>query len=379
MQYRELGSLGKVSLLGMGIMRIPAEPTAEGGERPIQAITDELVKTCIENGVNYFDTARAYHDGNNERSLGIAIAPYREKALIATKLAMGYVHEYADYMRELDKSLERLQTDHIDVYLMHNLGLKRLDAMLELGITRFLDEALACGKIRMAGFSCHNGYEGYKKTLDSYDWGMVQVQYNILDKFNQATIQGLDDAYQKGTSVVIMEGLRGGDLARVPKSVQDIYDATGLKRTPPEWGFRFVADHPAVKCILSGMTAREQLEENLKIFDTLPPAGSMTEEESAMYDDIRAIYAGLINVGCTGCHYCEPCPQDVYIPAIFSQYNRVSMFDAEEAARETYLDILNKQGRGVDKCVQCGLCETKCPQGVPIMEKLKEAHAFFTK
>ena len=127
------------------------------------------------------------------------------------------------------------------------------------------------------------------------------------------------------------------------------------------------------------MTAREQLEENLKIFDTLPPAGSMTEEESAMYDDIRAIYAGLINVGCTGCHYCEPCPQDVYIPAIFSQYNRVSMFDAEEAARETYLDILNKQGRGVDKCVQCGLCETKCPQGVPIMEKLKEAHAFFTK
>jgi len=378
LQYRTLKDGTKVSLLGMGIMRMPTEPTEDGGERPIQSLTDEMVKLAVEGGINYFDSAYVYNSGNNERAMGKALAPYRDQVMVATKLAMGYVHEYKDFMRQLDEQLDRLQMDYIDYYLMHNLGTKRLNTMLELGILKFLDEAKAQGKIRHAGFSCHNGFEGYKKTLDCYDWELTLVQYNILDKHTQVGLKGLDYAYSKNVPVAIMEGLRGGDLVNPPQEALDRYHKADASRSIPQWGFRFVADHPAVKCILSGMTSVEQLKDNLSIFDSLPPAGSMTAEESALYDDIRAIYTKRMRNTCTRCNYCQPCPKDVYIPGIFTSYNRSSMFDAFESAKADYTGIL-KKGRGSDQCVRCGLCETKCPQGVSIMEDLQKAHEYFTK
>ena len=189
LQYRTLKDGTKVSLLGMGIMRMPTEPTEDGGERPIQSLTDEMVKLAVEGGINYFDSAYVYNSGNNERAMGKALAPYRDQVMVATKLAMGYVHEYKDFMRQLDEQLDRLQMDYIDYYLMHNLGTKRLNTMLELGILKFLDEAKAQGKIRHAGFSCHNGFEGYKKTLDCYDWELTLVQHPAARTYTTQTIK----------------------------------------------------------------------------------------------------------------------------------------------------------------------------------------------
>lgn len=378
MVYRDFGTLDRpVSLLGFGCMRLPTESTPDGDKRPIQAEANRLLRAAVNAGVNYFDTAYPYTGGFNEAAVAEALRDVRHQVTIATKLPIFMVKEAADLDRFLNEQLERLQTNKIDIYLIHGLGLKRLDLFLELGGREFLDRALAQGKIGMAGFSCHDGYDGFQKTLDSYDWGMTQVQFNIMDKFNQASVKGIEYAGKKNVPVVIMEGLRGGDLARAPKAVQDIYDATGKGWTAPEWGFRFIADYPQVKCILSGMNTIEQLTDNLRIFSDLVP-NAFTQAEFDVCDRVRETYETLIQVPCTGCSYCQPCPQNVRIPYIMTQYNRVTMFDAMEDSKKLYDDTV-ASGRGADQCVQCGLCEPKCPQNIPIIEKLQEIHRFFNR
>ncbi|MDL2225682.1 aldo/keto reductase [Eubacteriales bacterium OttesenSCG-928-M02] len=379
MQYRDFGNGQQTSLLGMGVMRFPTEPTEDGGKKPIQEVANELVKAAIDRGITYFDSAYVYSGGHADAALGKAIGAYRHEATIATKLPSSIVEKTEDFQRFLDEQLEHLNTDIIDVYLMHGLGVKRLDKMIELGMREFLDDALASGKVGRVAFSNHDGVEGFMRTLDSYDnWGMAQVQYNILDKYQQASIKGLDYAYDKGVPIVVMEGLRGGDLANAPEAVKARYEKEGKDWSPVEWAFRFIADHPAVRCILSGMTEVSQIEENAAIFDRLPQPGNMTEAEEKCYDDVREIYQNLIQVPCTSCNYCQPCPQNIRIPGIFTQYNRVTMFNNEAGARADYKKIVD-EGRGADQCIRCGVCETKCLQGVNIMDDLEKAHTFFTK
>ncbi|MBE5781248.1 MAG: aldo/keto reductase [Clostridiales bacterium] len=377
MVYRDFNGK-QVSLLGYGCMRLPTEDAPNGKKKPIQSVANELLTAAVEGGVTYFDTAYPYTDGNNEAAVAEALKDVREKVTIATKLPIFMVKEAADMERFLDEQLKRLNTEKIDVYLIHGLGLKRLDLFLELGGREFLDKAQADGKIGMAGFSCHDGVDGFKKTLDCYNWGMTQVQYNIMDKFNQASIEGVRYAGKKQVPVVIMEGLRGGDLANAPKAVKEIYDGSGRDWSAPEWGFRFVANEAEIKCILSGMTSMDMLNDNLRIFSGITAPGTFTESDHATCDAVRAMYEKLIQVPCTGCSYCQPCPQNIRIPSIMTQFNRVTMFDAAESAKKSYLNIV-KEDRGADRCVRCGLCESKCPQDIRIMDELAKIHSYFTE
>ena len=200
---------------------------------------------------------------------------------------------------------------------------------------------------------------------------MVQIQYNFMDINNQAGTKGLELAGSKGIPVVIMEGLLGGRLANAPENVQAIYDAFPVKRTPVEWAFRWLCNHPEVAVVLSGCNEESQIDDNLRIFDTVE-AGVMPEEELKLMDDVRRAYLDRTKIGCTGCRYCMPCPNGVDIPGVFSVWNNASLYNVDPKTDWRFRTIL-EHGNGADKCVECGACEAACPQHLSIIDSLKDA------
>ena len=185
------------------------------------------------------------------------------------------------------------------------------------------------------------------------------------------TFGGLEIAHEKGIPVVIMEGLLGGRLAKAPDNVQALYDAFPVKRSPVEWAFRWLCDRPEVSVVLSGCNEAAQIDENLRIFDTVD-TGIMTEAEHRLMDDVRAAYLSRTKIGCTGCGYCMPCPGGVNIPGIFSVWNNVSLYGVDPRWDWKLRQILEKD-QGADRCLRCGACENACPQHLKIMKSLKKA------
>jgi predicted aldo/keto reductase-like oxidoreductase len=234
MLYRTVPKTGdKLSILGFGCMRYPS--TRTGGvdeERTIRQI-----RHAIDKGVNYLDTAPVYHMGRSEQVLGKALAGgYREKVRIATKLPHWSVFGREDMDRILNAQLRTLQTDHIDYYLLHSLSKSSFEKLLGLGVLEFLDTAKKDGRIKNAGFSFHGNTSAFREIVDAYDWEFCQIQYNYLDETSQAGTEGLGYAAAKGLAVIIMEPLRGGNLAgRVPETIRKIWDSAPVKRTPAEW------------------------------------------------------------------------------------------------------------------------------------------------
>ena len=251
MLYRTVPKTGdKLSILGFGCMRYPSKGRGIDEDRAIRQI-----RHAIDNGVNYLDTAPVYHMGKSEPILAKALAGgYREKVKIATKLPHWFVSARADMDRILGEQLATLQTDHIDYYLVHNLSKGSLERLRGLGILEFLDAAKKDGRIRNAGFSYHSNIADFKEIVDAYPWEFCQIQYNYLDETSQAGTEGLQYAASKGLAVIVMEPLRGGNLAgRVPETVQKIWDTASARRSPAEWALRWVWNHPEVTVVLSGM------------------------------------------------------------------------------------------------------------------------------
>ncbi len=380
MLYRKMPKNGdKLSILGFGAMRLPVKQDGSIDEEK----ATQMIRHAIDNGVNYVDTAWPYHMGESEPFLGRALADgYREKVKLATKQPQWMIKSLKDMDSFLNKQLEKLNTDHIDYYLIHSLAGSSWENIRDLDVTDFLDRAKADGRIINAGFSYHGNAEDFKDIVDGYAWDFCQIQYNFLDENIQAGRKGLEYAASHGLGVVIMEPLRGGNLAYpIPCEIMNIWNEADVKRSPVEWALRWVWNHPDVTVVLSGMTEPCQIEENLK-FAEEGLADSLTLNELGLIERVADKYRELMKINCTGCRYCMPCPQRVDIPACFEMYNNLYMFDGKDRLMIMYAAKLGGILKGAERnfasqCVQCGQCLDACPQQLAIPDLLAEVSKEF--
>ncbi len=381
MLYRKLGKTGlEVSILGFGAMRLPI---VGGIRQSIEAfdpakVVDEkeavrMIRYAVEKGINYFDTAFIYHMGHSEVILGKGLKDFRDKVAIATKLPLMVIQDSSDFQKTFDKQLERLGTDYIDIYLAHGLNRHHWNRLREMGMLEFMERVKSEGRARHIGFSFHDDAQMFKEIVDSHDWELCQIQYNYFDEDYQAGRTGLEYAASKGLGVVIMEPIRGGKLADpVPAKVRALWNTAAVKRSAAEWALRWVWNYPEVSLLLSGMSNMEQLMENIRIAEEGRP-GSLTREELALIDKVKVVYREAVQVGCTGCGYCMPCEQGVNIPEIFSMYNDQYIFGDKDLSSVFYGTFLTPEQQA-SSCTECGACEEKCPQQIPIRDELKKAH-----
>jgi len=380
MLYRKMKKAKtELSILGFGCMRFPMKDTGQIDEETATS----MLHYAIDHGVNYVDTAYPYHNGESEPVVGRALAGgYREKVHLATKLPSWLITSREDMDKYLDDQLVRLRTDHIDFYLVHGLNRLFWENLSALGVTDFLSDALADGRIRYAGFSFHDSTKLFREIVKGYDWTFAQIQYNFMDEHYQAGTEGLEYAAKKGLGIVVMEPIRGGLLARDLTGISEIWKKAKVQHQPAEWALRWVWNHPEVTVALSGMSTPEQVRQNVARAESGMP-DSLTKTELSLFGKVRKELEKRITIPCTGCKYCVPCPHGVSIPECFEYYNRGHMYEDEEQTRELYSAFLGGFFDGTPHyaslCQECGECEEKCPQSLPIRENLKEVVKYFGK
>lgn len=378
MKYRKFGKLDwEASALGFGAMRLPYLDNDTSKINEPLAI--EMIRYAIDLGVNYVDSAYGYHGGNSELLVGKALKDgYREKVRLATKMPTWLVTSQGDMDRYLDEQLGKLQTDHIDFYLLHGLGKARWPKIRDMGVTDWAEEKIAEGKIGYIGFSFHDEYEALREIVDFYEWMFCQIQYNYMDtesSYRAPGTEGLLYAASRGLAVVVMEPIQGGRLAITPPAeIQGLWDQAPVKRSPAEWALQWVWNHPEVSVVLSGMSTMQQVIENIESAGRSGP-DFLTKEELDIVAEVQRKYAELGYIGCTRCLYCQPCPEGVLIPQIIGVLNE-SYTKSRDEAKKAYLDGIPEDGRA-GKCVQCGTCEEQCPQGLPIMNLMRGAARFY--
>jgi predicted aldo/keto reductase-like oxidoreductase len=382
MQYRKFGKLDwKGSVLGFGAMRLP-----QLGKDRMSPIDEpeaiKMIRYAIDNGVNYVDTAFTYNMGGSERVVGKALRDgYREKVRLATKLSGMVLKSPDEFDRYLNAQLKRLQTDKIDFYLLHALSTQLWKQMKEWKAIQFVEKKIAKGKIGYLGFSFHDSYEVFKEIVDYYDnWTFCQVMYNYFDENNQAGRKGVEYAAAKGLAVVVMEPLRGGLLAKTPPPVvaKEWVEAE-KQRSRVEWALDWVWNQPEISVALSGMSTMEQAVQNVTYAERSAP-NMLRDEDLAFFRRVADAYESLSPVPCTGCNYCQPCPNGVNIPRIFELYNDKVVNDNFQSIIWYATDDLGlPEEQRADNCVECGECVEKCPQQIDIPEQLKKAHAELTK
>lgn len=362
MQFRTNPKNGdQLSVLGYGCMRL--------GRNEKEA--EKLLVSAVEQGINYLDTAYFY--AGNEALLGRILqrTGLRDKVKLATKMPQYFVKKPADLDRFFNTELEHLRTDHVDYYLMHTLNsLDQWERLVGFGVVDWIAEKKAAGQIKNIGFSYHGGKEEFRRIVDAYPWEFCMIQYNYLDENHQAGKEGLLYAAGKGLAVMVMEPLQGGRLATgLPQEAQAIFSHAEPKRSPAEWGLRWVWNHPQVTLALSGMSSSQMLEENIRVACDAKP-DSLSEKELALFERAQKIIREKTRVPCTGCGYCMPCPFGVEIPMCFSCYNETAV-NSRFRAQMKYVTYVGSHG--ASQCKQCGKCEEHCPQSIPIREKLAEA------
>ena len=386
MQYREIGQTGvRVSQLGFGCMRLPVIDGVAYQINEPEAI--RMLRHAIDNGVNYIDTAYPYHGygfdrgGESEPLVGRALRDgYRNRVQLATKMPSWLITSRADMDKYLNDQLKRLETDHIDFYLVHAINKGFWKNLISHDLFGFLDAAIKDGRIKYAGFSFHDDLQTFKTVVDAYKWSFCQIQYNYVDENYQAGRAGLDYAAERGLGIVIMEPLRGGALAQnLPEGVSKAFADSGFKRSPAEWALRWLYEDSRISLLLSGMSTMEQLEENMRVASEAIP-GTFTAPERELMLQVQAIFKGRMKVPCTACGYCMPCPAGVDIPKNFSMYNCFySLGEQHQGSIRLQYGMQVGESSRPSHCVKCGKCETHCPQQIQIMHELESVKAVFER
>lgn len=376
MKYRTFQKTGeKISLLGFGTMRLPVV----NGEfaKVDEAEATQMIRSAIDRGINYVDTAYMYHDGFSEVAVGKALKDgYREKVFLADKMPVWMAKSEEAVEKIFEDQLKRLDVDCIDFYLVHNITVPIWERVLKLNTLAFLEKRKAEGKIKHIGFSFHDEYELFEKVIQAYPWDFCQIQLNYMDSDFQAGEKGLKLAGSLNIPVIIMEPLKGGKLTdKIPQSVEAFWSQAPVKRTPAEWALRWVADFPEVLTILSGMNTMEQVDENIRILTDADP-NSLTKEEHKVIKNVGEEYKKLIQYSCTACKYCLPCPIKIDIPTVIGFYNDWFLFDGNQKIKDDFFTWISPKARP-SICETCKACEDHCPQHLPISDIMKKAADLF--
>jgi predicted aldo/keto reductase-like oxidoreductase len=365
MKYRSFGRTGwQVSVLGLGCMRLPTLGAYEKVDEP-EAI--RLIRHAIDGGVNYVDSAWGYHGKQSEIVLGKALADgYRDRVKLVTKLPTWNVKAPADFESLLTEQLGKLQTDRIDLYLLHGLGKDGWHKVRDFGIVEWADRAIASGRIGHLGFSFHDEFDVLKEIVDAWDrWAACMVQYNYMFTETQAGTKGVQYAASKGLAVVAMEPVYGGNLASPPAPVRAIMERGDPRRSPVDWALQWVWNQAEVNVVLSGMSTIEQVDENLASADRSGP-GTLSAGDQRIVEEAAAAIRTLQPIPCTRCNYCMPCPSGVNIPHNLGMYNNAVMYDRFDQSREGYKGT--KAEERASACTDCDQCEPKCPQKIVISD-----------
>ncbi len=350
-------------------MRLPAANAQPHSPDIDEAEVIRMLRYAIDHGVNYLDTAYPYHEGKSELVVGKALRNgYREKVRVATKLPTWMVQSPSDFDRFLNEQLGKLETDHIDFYLLHSLNKATwANIVLKYDLLGQAARALSDGRIRHLGFSFHDDYTCFEEIVNgSTLWNFCQIQLNYMDTENQAGTRGLKLAAEKGLAVVVMEPLMGGRLADPPPAIRELIATDAARRSPAQLALEWVWDQPEVSVVLSGMSAMSQVVDNLKIAESAR-AGKLDDADQALIARIREQYSARTTIPCTQCGYCMPCPHNVNIPLNFDFFNYAHTYDDVGAARFRYKFVLKEEQRA-SACIDCDTCEGLCPQHIPISD-----------
>ncbi len=371
MQYREFGSTGiRISALGFGAMRLP-EIEENGTYRVDEERALAVITRAFELGVNYIDTAYGYCHGNSEIVVGKALKGWRDKVYLSTKIPTWLVKDRGDYRRFLEEQLRKLDVDYIDFYHFHALNQERWENyVLKYNLLDEAQKAKEEGLIKHISFSFHDRPEVLKQLVDVGIFSSLLCQYNLLDRVNEEAIAY---AQKKGVGVVVMGPVAGGRLAASSPVIQRLLE--GRTVSTPELALRFVLANKNVSCALSGMNTIEMVEQNAAAASLDTP---LTEEELERINKAMEENQRLADLYCTGCDYCMPCPNGVNIPLNFRLMNYHRVYGLTEYAREQYKKIGTVEelkGKRAEDCIECGICETKCPQKIEIRKQLRETAA----
>lgn len=388
----------KVSLLGYGAMRMP---TVDGGhannwardasKKTIdQRELNSQIAYLLNSGVNYFDTSPAYCRGESERRLGEALEKSgfdREEYIIATKLSNFAASQQSldDAKKMLAASLKNLRTKYIDCYLLHSIGNGGFETFtkrfISNGALDWLVQERKKGVVRHLGFSYHGDiktFEWCMQNHEKYKWDFAMIQMNYIDwnhakEVNDRNVNAsylYEELYKRGIPVVVMEPLLGGSLARLKDNMARILAPRDPSSTGAKWAFRFCASYPGVMCVLSGMTRREHMEENVRTFDTFTPCSQV---EFAALERAAEAYLSLGTVPCTSCNYCMPCPYGLDIPSLLRFRNEFLTGSPSKSAAEilsAYKAAIPEPLRRADHCTGCGICRPACPQQIDISSEI---------
>ncbi len=367
MIYRELGNTGlKLSQLGFGAMRLPM--TGEGKDARVDDdLAVPMIHKAFEGGVNYIDTAVMYCNHDSQRTVGVALKGWREKVVVSTKNHY-FGEDESDWWKNLEDSLRLLDVETIDVYNHHGMNWKHkwLEAV-EPRVGDWMRKARDQGLIRHICISFHDDLDALRKLIDTGYPEAITLQYNLLDRKLE---EGIAYAKEKGIGVIVMGPVGGGRLGATSDVLQQTIP--GVERVP-ELALRFVLANPSVTVALSGMSTMQHVVENLAT--AADPVSLSDDDREAIEEQLQRLQS-MAELYCTGCGYCQPCPAEIAIPKIFDRYNRGRVYGLWDSARKEYARLGKGWDKGAkaDACTECGQCEEKCPQDIPIRQQLKDAH-----